>query len=248
MYTDTHCHIYKEYYDDINGVIERAKKVCVKKMIVNGTNLASNKEILALAKEYGEIYAALGYHPEDIESFKEEHLSLIKENIDSIVAIGEIGLDYHYEPCDKEAQKDLFRKQLDIASKYNKPVIVHSRDATEDTIKILKEFPHVHGSIHCFSGSLETAKIYISLGYKLGIGGVLTFKNAHLKELLHQLPLENFLLETDSPYLSPEPFRGQQNEPANVFTIVEFISREINVTKEEISTITEKSVNAIFDI
>ncbi len=248
MFTDTHCHILKEYYEDIDTVVREAEARGITKMIVNGTNLATNLEVLSLAQNYKAIYAAIGYHPEDLADFREEDLNEIEENIDKIVAIGEIGLDYHYEPCDRISQMKLFRRQLDIAQKYHKPVIVHSRDATEDTIKILKEYPEVTGSIHCFSGSIETARIYIEMGYKLGFGGVLTFKNAHLKDVLKKIPPSAILLETDSPYLSPEPVRGTANTPANISHIVDFISREISLSPEEISHITEKNVRDLFDI
>lgn len=248
MFTDTHCHISKEYYENINEIIKNAKDNGIAKMIVNGANLESNIETLELAKKHSELYAALGYHPEDLDKFKDEYLNIIEENINSIIAIGEIGLDYHYEPCDKEAQKMLFEKQLLLAQKYNKPVIVHSRDATEDTISILKKYPRVTGSLHCFSGSLETAKIYIKMGYKLGFGGVTTFKNAKIKEVLKNIPQEAILLETDSPYLAPEPVRGTKNEPANTLYVAKFIASELNITLDELSTITESNVKALFDI
>ncbi len=248
MFTDTHCHILKEYYEDIDKIIENAKAAGITKMIVNGSNRESNLEVLALAQKYESIYAALGFHPEDIDNFEKGQLSIIENAIDEIVAIGEIGLDYHYEPCDRERQKELFESQLALAEKYHKPVIVHSRDATEDTIAILKKYPSVTGSIHCFSGSLETANIYIKMGYKLGFGGVLTFKNARLKEVLANIPVESILLETDSPYLAPEPVRGTTNEPANIRHIATFVDRELNLTLEEVSAITQKNVHDLFDI
>lgn len=248
MFTDTHCHLYKEYYNDLDRVIKRAQEAGIKKMIVNGSNLESNEEALTLSLNQDSIYAAIGFHPEDIESFDHTQLSIIVDNVDKIVAIGEIGLDYHYTPCDREAQKRLFASQLDLAKKYHLPVIVHSRDATEDTIEILKRYPEVKGSIHCFTGSLETAQIYIKMGYKLGFGGVTTFKNAKIKEILSKIPKESILLETDSPYLAPEPVRGSQNEPANIKYIAEFIAKELGVTTKELSTITEENVHDLFDI
>lgn len=248
MFTDTHCHISKEYYDDIDSVIKRAKDKNITKMIVNGANYESNKETLELATKYEGINAAIGFHPEDIEKFDDSMLQQIEQNVDNIVAIGEIGLDYHYEPYDRSAQKELFEKQLKLAEKYSLPVIIHSRDATEDTINILKKYPTVTGSLHCFSGSLETAKIYLKMGYKLGFGGVLTFKNAKLKEVLKGITLNDIFLETDSPYLAPEPVRGTQNEPSNVAYIAEFIAKEYGITLEELSAVTEENVHNTFDI
>lgn len=248
MFTDTHCHLSKKDYDNLEEIIAHAKEKGITKMIANGTDIESNKETLELSKKYPCIYPAIGFHPESLENYEKKDLQFIEDNIDSIIAIGEIGLDYHYEPCDRESQKELFKSQLELAKKYHKPVIVHSRDATEDTINILKEFPTVKGSIHCFSGSLETAKIYTSMGYKIGIGGVVTFKNAKLKEIVQSLQLKDILLETDCPYLSPEPLRGTKNEPANVFYVASFIADYLNITLDELSNVTEENVNSIFDI
>lgn len=248
MFTDTHCHITKEYYDNIDEIISNAHRAGITKMIVNGIDYQSNDEVLKLAEKHEGVYAAIGFHPENIADFDLEHLKQIEKNIKSIVAIGEIGLDYHYEPCDREAQKKMLRSQLELAQKYEKPVIIHSRDATADTIAVLKEYPTVTGVIHCFSGSLETAQTYIALGYKLGFGGVLTFKNSHLKEVLKKIPQNCILLETDSPYLSPEPKRRAHNEPANVIYIAEFAARELQIDLEELSRITEANVKAVFDI
>lgn len=248
MFTDTHCHILKEYYENIEEIIDRANKNGIMKMIVNGIDKKSNEEVLELAKKYDCIYAAIGFHPENISEFQESDLQQIENNISSIVAIGEIGLDYHYEPCDKEEQQNLFESQLQLAEKYHKPVIIHSRDATQDTIDILKRHPKVKGCLHCFSGSIETAKIYVSMGFKLGFGGVTTFKNAKLKEVIKAVPLDTILLETDSPYLSPEPKRGTKNEPANIRHIANFIADELKLDIRELSEVTETNVKALFDI
>ena len=248
MFTDTHCHISKEYYENIDVIIENAQSNGITKMINNGTNLTNNKEVLALCQNYRCMYASIGFHPEDIATFKEEDLTIIEENIDKIVAIGEIGLDYHYLPCNKEKQKELLIKQLSIAEKYNKPVIIHTRDAFQDTIDILQRFPKVCGVIHCFTGTLKEAQEYLKLGFKLGIGGILTFKNSNLKEIIDKLPLTSFTLETDSPYLAPVPLRGKLNEPANIRYIAEFITTIKHITMEELSKITEENVRNIFDI
>lgn len=248
MFTDTHCHISQKDYSDIDLIIKTSENNRINKMINNGTDMKSNKEVLDLSKKYKNLYAALGFHPDSISEFKKEYLQFIEEHINELVAIGEIGLDYHYDNFDKNNQIKLFKMQLEIAKKYNKPVIVHSRDATEDTIKILKEYPTVKGSIHCFSGSLETAKIYIKMGYKLGLGGVVTFKNSKFKECLKEIPLEFILLETDSPYLSPEPIRGTKNEPQNIRYIAKFIAECKGISIEKLAEITEKNVKSIFDI
>lgn len=248
MFTDTHCHISKEDYDDIERVIEEATTSGITKMINNGSNMETIKEVLKIAEAHENVYAAIGIHPEATSEYTEENIGYLEKNIEESVAIGEIGLDYHYDGFDKERQLALFEAQLALADKYNKPVIVHSRDATEDTIKTLKKYPNVRGSIHCFAGSLETARIYLNLGYKLGFGGVVTFKNAKLKNVLKELPLDAILLETDSPYLSPEPVRGTQNAPKNVYHIAKFIAEIKGISLEELSNITEANVHQLFDI
>ena len=249
MFTDTHCHIYKEYYEDIEKIIENAKENKVDRMINNGCNDKSNKEVLDLIEKYNSIVGALGIHPESIDSYKEEELIFLEENLNNpkIIAIGEIGLDYHYTKENKEIQKKLFEDQLKIAEKYNLPVIIHSREATEDTINTLKKYK-LKGVIHSFSCSLETAKIYIKMGYLLGINGVITFKNSKLKEVIKEIPLENILLETDSPYLTPEPFRGKKNEPARILEIAKFICELKDISLEDLARITNDNIKRIFDI
>jgi len=248
MFTDTHCHISEDYYDNIDTIIENAKKSGITKLIMNGSDAKSNKEVIELSNKYNEVYPALGIHPEVVDTYDDNDIKFIEDNINKIIAIGEIGLDYHYDNPNKEDQIELFEKQLSLADKYNLPVIVHSRDAIEDTIKSLKKFPNVTGSIHCFTGSLETANIYIKMGYKLGFGGVTTFKNAKIKNILKEIPTSAILLETDSPYLSPEPVRGTKNEPRNVSYIAKFIADTLEISLDELSKITENNVHDLFDI
>lgn len=248
MFTDTHCHISRVDYDNIESIVNASKELGVEKFINNGSNAKTNIEVLALSKKIEGMYAAIGIHPEETFNYKEKDLEFIEKHIDEVVAIGEIGLDYYYEGYDREKQIQLFEKQLELAEKYDKPVIIHSRDATEDTIATLKKHPKVRGSIHCFTGSLETAKIYIKMGFKLGFGGVVTFKNAKVKTILDEIPDNVILLETDSPYLAPEPFRGTQNEPKNVYHIAQFIAENKGVSLEYLSKITEDNVRSLFDI
>ena len=249
MFTDTHCHIYKEYYENIEEVLKNAKKSNVNRMFNNGCDKKSNEEVLELTKNYENIYGAIGIHPENIEEYKEEDLKWIEENLkqSKIIAIGEIGLDYHYTKENKTEQIKLLERQLKIAEQYHLPVIIHSREATEDTINTLKKYK-VTGVIHSFSGSLETAKIYIKMGYLLGINGVITFKNSKLKEVIKEIPLESIILETDSPYLTPEPFRGKKNEPARIKEIAEFICDLKGISLEDLATITNHNIKRIFDI
>ena len=249
MFTDTHCHIYKEYYESIDNVLENAKDVGINRVINNGCDNKSNKEVLELIDKYPNMYGAIGIHPENVETYTEDDIKYIEDNLKKpkIVAIGEIGLDYHYTKDNKEKQINLFERQLKIAEKYHIPVIIHSREATEDTINCLKKY-NITGVIHSFSGSLETAKIYIKMGFILGINGVITFKNSKLKEVIKEIDLENIIFETDSPYLTPEPFRGQKNEPARIINIAEFICNLKNIEKSQASIITNENIKRVFDI
>ena len=224
MFTDTHCHLYSEYYEDIGLIIDKSKENNVNRWINNGCDNKTNKEVIKLLNLNNNMYGAIGIHPENIDSYKDEDISFIekKKKKKKILAIGEIGLDYHYTKDNRDKQINLFESQLLIAEKNNIPVIIHSRDATQDTINIIKKYK-VNGVIHSFSGSLETAKEYIKLGFLLGINGVITFKNSKLKEVIKEISLDNIVLETDSPYLSPEPYRGKQNNPSNIINIAKYI-------------------------
>lgn len=246
---DTHCHIYSEYYDDISKIIEDISTAGIEKVIVNGCDMKSNLEVLELVKKYDIVYGALGFHPTELENFDDECISWLDKHIndDKIVAIGEIGLDYHYDDTDKIMQQNAFKKQLDIAKKYNKPVIVHCRDAIKDTYDMLSNY-EIKGSIHCYSGSLEMAREFIKLGYYIGIGGVCTYKNSkNIINVLENVPLSYILLETDSPYLSPEGKRGEVNSPANIPIIVNKISEVKNTSNEEVIRITTDNANSLFD-
>lgn len=245
---DTHCHIYKEYYDDIETII---KKMDNNIIIVSGTNYENNKEVLELCKKYNNVYGTLGIHPEEVDNYNEESLIFIEKHINNnkIVAIGEIGLDYYYQTDNKEKQKELFINQLGIAKKYNKPVVIHTRDSIADTIEIIKNYKDLKKDIHCYSGSLESAKELIKLNCRLGIGGVLTFKNAKkLQEVVENIDIEYLLLETDSPYLSPEPFRGKTNEPHNIIYVAKKIAEIKNITLEEVLAITTSNAISQFDL
>ena len=246
---DTHCHIYGEYYDDIPKLIEDIKAAGVNKIIVNGCNMSSNVEVLKLVKEFDIVYGALGFHPTELEDDSEECIKWLEEHLcdDKIVAIGEIGLDYHYDGYDKNKQINIFKRQLELASKYKKPVIVHSRDAIQDTYDIMSNYK-LNGSIHSFSGSLEMASEFIKKGYYIGIGGVCTFKNAkNIVNVINSINLEYILLETDSPYLSPEPFRGKTNSPCNIPIIAKKISEIKGVELSEVIKTTTKNANDLFD-
>lgn len=249
MLTDSHCHIFLEYYQDIERILKDASSLGVGRVISSAYDLDSCKEALNYASKFSNYYCTLGIHPENVATNTSSGLKFIVDNLNNknVVAIGEIGLDYYYTKENKVAQKELFKSQLEIAEKYELPVVIHSREATEDTYEILKQYK-VKGVIHSFSGSLEMAKKYVELGYVLGVNGVITFKNCKIKEVIKQIGLNNIILETDSPYLTPEPFRGTQNAPKHIAEISRFLAEMFEVSPESIEIITNQNIKRIFDI
>ena len=196
MFIDTHCHLFNEYYDNIEGIINKCKENNIKKIIVSGVGMKSNKEVLELVHKYDIVYGCIGFHPTELSDFSYDDLVWLEEHINDnkIVAVGEIGLDYHYDDTDKEMQYDILKRQLDIAQKYNKPIIFHSRDAIGDAYNMLKKYK-LRGIIHCYSGSVEMAREFTKLGYMIGVGGVVTYKNGRvLKEVVKDNDLSYILL------------------------------------------------------
>ena len=218
-------------------------------IIISGCTKPSIIESLELSHKYDNIYVTIGYHPSEANDINMFDINVLKKQLfeDKVVGVGEIGLDYHYGKDDIEIQKKLFITQLKIAEEMNLSVVIHSRDATLDTINILKEFPNVRGIIHCFSGSVETAREYISMGYYLGIGGVVTFKNSKLPEVVKEIGLSNIVLETDSPYLTPTPYRGEKNSSKYIPIIAKAISDIKNVKSDEVMRVTTGNAERLFD-
>ncbi len=249
MLIDTHCHLTKEYYDDIDKVILENKKAGISKIIVSACDVNEYEEVISYAKKYECVYLSIGIHPEFASKTTKKDLLYLEQVVKSnskVVAIGEIGLDYHYTKDNKKEQEELFKKQLFLAEKLNLPVVIHSRDAVIDTIRILQEFPSLKGVIHCFSGSKETADIYLKMGYKLGIGGVLTFKNSKLKDVVEQIPLKNIVLETDSPYLTPDPYRGKKNSSKYLPLVLDKLSEIKKIDKEQLMKILIDNTKDVF--
>ena len=245
---DTHCHL--SLTDDIDTILMEAADNNVKKLIISGCDKKSIRDGLEIIYRYPEIYMTIGFHPDEVDDLTDKDIldleNLLKTN-KKIVGIGEIGLDYYHNDMNKERQREVFIKQLDLAEKYDLPVVIHSRDATEDTINILKEYK-VIGDMHCFSGSIETARIYINMGYKLGIGGVVTFKNSNLYKVIESIGLENIILETDSPYLTPEPYRGKKNSSKYIPYVAEKIADILGVSVEKVAKITTENASSLFDL
>ena len=251
MYIDTHCHLSVDDYDDIDLIIKENRENDIDKIIISGCTKDTIIESIDIAKKYEDVYLTVGYHPSETRITDDSNLELLVKQIEEcnkIVGIGEIGLDYHYGKEDLELQKSLFEKQMKLAEKFSLPVVIHTRDATFDTISILKKFPNVKGVIHCFSGSVETAKIYISMGYKLGIGGVITFKNSNLQRVVQEIGLDNIVIETDSPYLTPEPFRGKKNSSKYLALVAKKISNIFELDINDVADKLRKNTYELFDL
>ncbi len=239
---DTHCHL--DNLENIDEIVNTFDGI----IITSGYDDKSNLKVLELVSKYKNVYGTLGIHPE--EASDEYNLNIIESNLlnPKIVAIGEIGLDYHYIKDNKIKQQQLFMKQLDLATKYSLPVIVHSRDSISDTYNILSKYK-LKGSIHCFSSSIEMAQSFIKLGYKIGVGGVITFKNAKkLVNVINKIDIKDILIETDSPYLSPEPYRGKINKPHNVYYVSKKISEIKNIEIKDVINITNQNAKNLFNI
>ncbi len=255
MIFDTHCHLNdKKLYSRLDEVVNDALKVGVNKMLVVGWDKESSLLAIKIAEQYDFIYAAIGYHPENVFDVNEEEFNQTMSlyNHPKVVAIGEIGLDYHWskEVERRELQKEFFIKQIDFANKVNLPICIHNRDAFNDCLNILKEHkPLAGGVMHCYSGGVENIKDVIDLGLFISLGGPLTFTNAKTpKEVAYEVPLEWLLVETDSPYLAPHPLRGTINEPKNISWIVDTIANERNMSKKHLLDVLYKNSCRLFRI
>lgn len=246
MIFETHAHYDDEQFDSGREALLASLPDCGIKRVVNiGASIASTRNSIELAEKYDYIYAAVGVHPSEIAELNEERFAWLKEltKLEKVVAVGEIGLDYYWdkEPEVQERQRYWFRRQMDLAREAGLPIVVHSRDAAADTMQVMKEAhaEEIPGVIHCYSYSPEMAQEFIKMGYYIGVGGVVTFKNAKkLKETVEQIPLERILLETDCPYMAPEPNRGKRNDSGNIPYIVAKVAELKHVTPEEVEQIT----------
>ena len=259
---DTHCHIDEEAFDvDREEVIARQQAGGVESMIVPGVNVASIQTVLDVCRQHpGYCYPALGLHPEDVKDNWQEQLALVETAIrahrDELVAIGEIGLDYYWDKTYKSEQQAVLRHQLLLARELDLPVILHNREATEDIITIVKEIVNrqsssnrqLTGVFHCFNGSRETVEEILKMGFYVGIGGVLTFKNSKLAEKLDVVPLDRILLETDAPYMAPVPHRGERNESRWMIHVAERLAQVYNCPVERVIEATSSNARRLFKI
>ena len=264
---DTHCHIDDpQYTEGLDAFLAEQRQDGVEAILVPGVDKTSVKDVLEVCNLYPDyLFPALGLHPENVQEDWREQLATIKAAVDKsfastpytlhptlrhsrLIAIGEIGLDYHWDVTFKEQQHEALREQMRWAEQYHLPVMIHSRDATEDTLKILREFPTVKGVMHCFSGSHEVAEQVVKMGYYLGIGGVLTFKNCKLAEHLVGIPLEALVLETDAPYMAPVPYRGKRNESRWMRYVAERLAQVYDCSVEHVIEQTTANAKALFGI
>ncbi len=253
MIIDTHAHYDSEQFEeDRDQVITSLPEQGVAAVVNMGASLEGCYASVELAKTYPFMYAAVGIHPDDAGELNEERFEELKKlcKEEKVVAVGEIGLDYHWMVSPEDIQKKWFIRQLDLARELDLPVNIHSRDATEDTLEIMKEHgAGLKGIIHCFSGSREIAAEYVKLGFHIGVGGVVTFKNGKkLRRVVERVPLEMLVLETDCPYLAPEPFRGKRNHSDYIRYVAEEVAHLKGVSCEEVLAQTEKNAREIYGI
>ncbi|MFC1501415.1 TatD family hydrolase [Elusimicrobiota bacterium] len=252
MYIDTHCHLLdNKFNDDLNDVIKRAEEFNVRKFIEIGCEPDDWNKTLDFVNANPDFYGVIGIHPQEAKLSNIEKLNILKDLLkqEKIKAVGETGLDYYYENSPRETQEKVFIDHLKLAQKINKPVVIHCRDAYNDLINILGEFGRIPGVIHCFSGSVDEGKNLVNMGFLLGIDGPVTYpKASSLRETVEAVPIEKIILETDSPYLPPQEYRGQRNEPCYLPIIAEEIANIKNISIEDVEKITTENAVKLFKL
>lgn len=251
---DSHTHLNSsEFINDVPRYIKQAADLDVVKMTIVGSNTELNKQAVRLAQEYPQLYAAVGWHPEDSKFYDAETERVLEQQLDEdrVVALGEIGLDYHWDSSPQDVQRKVFKRQIEIAKSHGLPIVVHNRDAFEDTYDIIKSvgIQETGGVMHSFNGDPEWLKKFLDLGMMISYSGVASFKNAHeVHDSVRATPLDRMMVETDAPYLTPEPHRGEQNEPGFTRYTVEAIAKERETTPEEIAAATWHNAHRFFHI
>ncbi len=269
MYIDSHAHLFgKEFHTDVDETIRRAVDAGVEAIIVPGTDEATSREAIELAEKYDGVYACVGIHPHESSKSSDDGIDEIEKlsRHRKVVAIGEIGLDYHYDFSPRQVQMLRFRDQVQLAVDRNLPIVVHTRESLDDTMRIVQEMTHRHpkwkpsgdnassntalarGVFHCFTGSAEEAGVLFELGFFVSYPGIVTFKNSPVVPVLEQIGFQNILLETDSPYMTPEPFRGKRNEPANIVHICSRIAEIMRVSEDEVARVTSLNSRILFNL
>ena len=255
MLFDSHAHLNDARFDeDREALIQKLQEEHVDLVLNPGADIETSISSVELANKYDFIYAAVGVHPHDVKDLDDTAIDTLRklatEN-EKVVAIGEIGLDYYYDNSPREVQKEWFKKQIELANELKLPIIIHDRDAHQDTFEIIKntKSPEIGCVLHCYSGNVELAKEYVKMGYYIGVGGVVTFKNSRvLKEVVKAIPLECIVVETDCPYLAPAPHRGKRNSSAYLPLVIEEIARLKEITAEEVENVTYENAQRLYGL
>lgn len=249
---DSHAHLnFDDIATDIDGVLARAKAVGVEHIVTIGTTFAESEAALETAKKYPNVSATVGVHPHDVVEHSESHLTEMRDMCadPSCVAVGEIGLDYHYDHSPRDVQRYWFERQMELAREFGLPVVIHTREAEEDTEAILKKFPDVTGVMHCYSSGPGLAQKALDMGYMLSFSGIITFNKAEeVRQIAADAPMDRLMVETDCPYLAPAPFRGKTNEPAYVTLVAQKLAEIKGVTAEEMAATTTANTKKLFGI
>ncbi len=252
MLIDTHVHLNSnKFKDNVDEVIKRALANDVKVMIVVGYDKQTNLKAISLAEQYSFIYATVGFHPTEAKNIKQEDYELLVKQLKhkKVVGVGECGLDFYWDKEFINEQIDVFKKQIEISLELDLPLAIHMRDASEATYNVLSEYAGLKGIMHCYSGSAEMVPLFIDLGLHISLGGPVTFKNGHKPKAVAKIvPLNKLLIETDSPYLSPHPYRGKTNEPFRVKLVAEEIARLRDISYNQIAEITTKNAIKLFNL
>ncbi|MGZ3881160.1 MAG: TatD family hydrolase [Flavisolibacter sp.] len=248
-FIDTHTHIYlPEFDDDRETMMKKALEANVKTTILPAIDSTTHKVMIDVESTYPGCYAMMGLHPCSVNQDFQGEIDIIKRYLRErdFIAVGEIGLDFYWDKTFTKQQYDAFRMQIELALEYDLPIVIHSRNATDECIGVVKEYPGVTGVFHCFSGNDEQARKIIELGFMLGVGGVVTFKNAGLDQVIEKVGMANVVLETDAPYLAPVPYRGKRNEPAYIPLIAEKLASVCKMSLEKIAEITTENARKLF--
>jgi TatD DNase family protein len=249
-FIDTHTHIYLPAFDDKEAMMQRARDANVEVAIMPAIDSTTHKAMIEVESTYENCYSMIGLHPCSVNQGYKQELDVVKEYLErrKFIAIGEIGLDFYWDKTFVEEQYEAFHQQIEIALQQHLPIVIHSRNAIDECIEVAKQHPSIRGVFHCFSGNEEQAKKIIDLGFMLGIGGVVTFKNAGLDKVIEKIGLSYVILETDAPYLAPVPYRGKRNEPAYIKLIAEKLSALCNKPLEQIGELTTENARKLFNL
>ena len=249
-FTDSHCHLnHADFGEETDAVVQRALDAGIRRIVTIGTRLENTAELLALAHKYPQIFVTVGVHPEYVaeREVSADEIAQAATSDEKIIALGEAGFDYFYDPDTKDAQRKLFKNHLIAARKTGLPLVIHTRCAEQDTVDALSEFPDVTGVLHCFSSKAELAKFGLERGWYLSASGILTFKKAQeIRDIFKDVPLDRLLIETDAPYLAPVPYRGKRNEPSFIVKTAEVLAELKGVSLEDLAKITTENFLTLF--